>query len=142
LTILIATFCDAARAQGDRLDVLGAGIRVFFAPSVPTTVHTWLATLVATNGLEIGTDQYASLRIFDADMQETGVLRICVTTAKADRAGLGAQTAKVTPIKLRLETEGVYRAEVSVDDKVAFFWPFELVQDGREAAPFRRVDGY
>ena len=142
MNILIATFCDAARADGDRVDILGAGIRVFFVLSLPATVHTWLATLVATDGLEIWTKQHALLNIYDSDLVSIGSVDIIVTTVKADRAGLGSQTAKATPIGLKIEKAGLYRAEVLVDDKVVMSWPFEVVITGQSALPFAEITGY
>lgn len=142
LKVLIATFCDGARAQGDRLDILGAGVRMFFAEALPTDIRTWLATLIATDDGEIGTKQVVNLRVFDADMNGIGDLQIIITTKKADRPGLGAQMAGVTPLKLRCTKEGTYRAQIDVNGNIASSWPFEVVVGAKDSFPFPRLSGY
>jgi hypothetical protein len=139
MKVLIATFCDSARAQRDRLDILGGGARLFFSERVPVKIRTWLATLIATEDIEIGGRQTATLRVFDADMREIGYLEIIVTSVKADRPGLGAQTAQVTPIVLSLPKEGLYRAQLDVNGQIVGGWPFELVVGENESAPFARA---
>jgi hypothetical protein len=136
--VLIATFCDSARAQGDRLDILGAGTRVFFVQSTPVQLKTWLATLVSTDETEIGTEKAAKIRLFDADMSQIGEVVVIMTTVKADRPGLGAQTAKATPITLSIGRPGVYLIQVAIDDEIVSEWPFEVVVGADEATPFRK----
>jgi uncharacterized protein DUF6941 len=139
MRVLIAAFCDSARAQGDRLDMLGAGARIFFTRSTPVQLKTWLATLVSTDETEIGTKQAATLRVFDADLLQMGEVEIFMTTVKADRPGLGAQTAKATPITLNIPRPGIYLIRVVVDDKIISEWPFEVALNAEEAPPFQKA---
>jgi|SRR5579862_424556 len=137
MRILIATFCDAGRAQGDRLDVLGAGVRVFFTPFAPVELKVSLATLVSTDETEIGTKQKAYIRFFDADMSQIGEIALIYTTWKADRPGIGTQFAKVTPLKIMLPKAGTYLVRIAIGDEIVTEWPIELRLQSEDAAPFR-----
>jgi hypothetical protein len=130
------------RFQHDRGDVrvgVGAGARVFVVQSTPTQLKTWLATLVSTDETEIGTKQAAKLRLFDADMSQLGEVVVIMTTVKADRPGLGAQTVKASPITLSITRPGVYLIQIIIDDKVVSEWSFEVIVSGDGASPFQKA---